>query len=80
MSGHRGLQLKCHPGDKVPPDLRGTYRLSLPPGSLFQPASFSNVMSSAAALLSGGEPLSPPFPPSPIWGQQDVPAWDRVPC
>lgn len=49
-------------------------------GSLFQPASFSEVVSSVAVLLSGGEPLSPPFPPSPPWDKQGVPAWDGVRC
>lgn len=49
-------------------------------GSLFQSASFSEVVSSVAVLLSGGEPLSPPFPPSPPWDKQGVPAWDGVRC
>ena len=67
----------------MPPHLRGTCRLSLLPGSWgspFQPASSSKVMSSAAVLLSGGESLSPPFPASPPWGKQGVPAWDGVRC
>lgn len=67
----------------MPPALRGTCRLSLPPGSWgspLQPASSSKVASSAAALLRAGKPLSPPFPPSLAWAQQGVPAWDNVPC